>query len=175
MRTLGFRSTASAKNQITENIPGTAPAGDCLFVAYVGDYPGTIIDSSYFYFAKASSIVPRIPFGKSKMVDWSEDRGRFEGVFPTESHLPGDYALSENYPNPFNAATVVNYRLPVAAHVKLEIFNILGQKVATLVDQKQKAGYRSASWDSSAFSSGQYFYRLTAGGFTETRRMTRVR
>jgi len=65
--------------------------------------------------------------------------------------------------------------LPVHAYVKLEVYNTLGQKVATLVDEKQEAGHKSVDWVASEVSSGIYFYRLTAGDFTETRRMMLVK
>jgi len=89
--------------------------------------------------------------------------------------IPRQFALYQNYPNPFNAATRINYRLPRSCGVKLEIYNVLGQRVATLVDSKQQAGPRSAIWDASNISSGLYFYKLTAGDFTETKRMMLVK
>ncbi len=92
-----------------------------------------------------------------------------------ETYLPGSYLLAHNYPNPFNASTTINYQLPIDSDVKLEVYNLLGQKVASLVDEKQRAGYRSVLWDASDVSSGLYFYKLTAGDYTETRRMMLVK
>ena len=89
--------------------------------------------------------------------------------------FPTCVKLGQNHPNPFNAKTVIRYQLPVASHVKLEVFNLLGEKVATLVEDRQQAGYRSAVWDASEVSSGLYFYKLTAGDFTESRRMMLVK
>jgi len=86
--------------------------------------------------------------------------------------IPRQFLLYRNYPNPFNATTVIDYQLPVSNRVKLEIYNILGQEVATLVDEKQQAGYRSVIWDASDVSSGLYFYKLTAGEFREVKSMT---
>jgi len=90
-----------------------------------------------------------------------------EGV----SNVPSEFALSQNYPNPFNPTTLIKYDLPVDCQVRLEVYNILGQKVTTLIDGKQRAGYKTARWDASTFSSGIYFYRLQAGDFVETRKM----
>lgn len=85
--------------------------------------------------------------------------------------LSKEYALSQNYPNPFNPITQIRYTLPRDCEVELTIYNILGQKVTTLVDGKQKAGYKTVRWDAGSFSSGIYFCRLTAGDFVDTRKM----
>ncbi|MFQ5868818.1 MAG: T9SS type A sorting domain-containing protein, partial [Candidatus Zixiibacteriota bacterium] len=92
-----------------------------------------------------------------------------------ESSLPASTSLSQCYPNPFNASTVIEYQLPEASDVKVEVYNLIGEKVATLVDSKQQAGYGSVVWDAFEVSSGVYFYKLTAGDFTETKRMLLVK
>ena len=89
--------------------------------------------------------------------------------------MPTQFALRQNYPNPFNARTVINYQLPLDGCVKLEVYNLLGQKVATLVDEKQGAGSRSVVWDAANVSSGLYLYKLTAGDFSETERTMLVK
>ena len=155
-------------NDVGQNVPGPAPAGDYVFAAYVGVYPSTIIDSSYFYFGKQGSVA-------GEMGDWSGNDLSLEKADATGLDLPSAYALSQNYPNPFNATTVINYQLPADSHVKLEVYNLFGQKVATLADERQQAGYRSVSWEASGVSSGLYFYKLTAGDFTETKRMMLVK
>jgi hypothetical protein len=68
--------------------------------------------------------------------------------------------LHQNYPNPFNPKTIINYELPITKYVELSIYNLLGQKVATLVSQKQKAGSHQVEWDASGFGSGVYYYRI---------------
>jgi subtilisin family serine protease len=82
--------------------------------------------------------------------------------------LPTEFSLSQNYPNPFNPATEIQFALPENAHVKIEIFNVLGQKVHTLVNEDMEAGYKSVTWnglDDSGknVSSGVYLYRMEAG------------
>lgn len=155
-------------SEITERVPGVAPAGDYVFVAYIGDYPTTIIDSSYFYFTKTGLTAGEIG-------NWFEDLDWQRESDLTESDLPTHYGLSQNFPNPFNVSTVINYELPIDSHVKLEVYNLLGQEVATLVDQKQQPGYKSVVWDASGVSSGIYFYKLTAGDYSESKRMLLVR
>ena len=95
------------------------------------------------------------------------------------SGLPEGFVLGPNYPNPFNPATVIPYELAAGAHVRLAVFNLLGQRVATLVDGYQAAGSHRAVWTATnaagqAVSAGVYLYRLTAGGATATGRMVLV-
>jgi len=85
--------------------------------------------------------------------------------------LPTEFKLEQNYPNPFNPITEIEYALPKDCWVKLGIYNLLGQRVATLVNRKQRAGYKAARWDASSFASGIYFYRLQAGNFTKAKKM----
>jgi hypothetical protein len=75
-------------------------------------------------------------------------------------------------PNPFNAETVIAFDLPEAGQVSLEVYNLMGQKVATLIDGNMPAGQHSVTWDASRFASGIYFYKLTAGDKIITKRMT---
>ena len=85
--------------------------------------------------------------------------------------LPEEYKLNQNYPNPFNPSTAISYQLKAASEVSLEIFNVLGQKVATLVNEKQQAGSYSVRWNASAFANGVYFYQIRAGKFIQVRKM----
>jgi hypothetical protein len=88
-----------------------------------------------------------------------------------ERDLPREFALRENYPNPFNASTIIRYQLPRDCRVRLEIFDLLGRKAATLVNGRERAGYRAVIWDAREVASGYYFYRLCAGDFSDTKRM----
>ncbi len=85
--------------------------------------------------------------------------------------VPETYSLSQNYPNPFNPTTEINFRLPEASDVRLEIFNIMGQKVATLVNRRLEAGEYSFVWDGSEVASGVYLYRFQADDFSATKKM----
>ena len=90
--------------------------------------------------------------------------------------VPTEFFLSQNYPNPFNPTTTISYGLPEASHVRIEIYNIMGQKVSNLVDQQQTAGYKQVIWDGKdnsgrSVSSGLYFYRIETKGFDKTKKM----
>ena len=93
--------------------------------------------------------------------------------------LPTDFALGQNYPNPFNPSTIIPYQLPMAGHVRLEVFNLLGQRLATLVDAERSAGAYTVQWNGTdaagrAMGAGVYIYRLSSGGQTVSRRMVLV-
>jgi plastocyanin len=94
------------------------------------------------------------------------------GVDENSVNTPGAVELAQNYPNPFNARTVIGYSLPQPAHVTVEVFNVLGQKVETLFDERQDAGTHQVTWDASKQNSGVFFYRLSALNQTKTGRMT---
>jgi photosystem II stability/assembly factor-like uncharacterized protein len=89
--------------------------------------------------------------------------------------IPIQFKLYQNYPNPFNPVTMINYQLPMINDVELSIYNLLGQKVATLVDERQQAGYHQIEWDASGFASGIYYYRIQAGEFYNVKKMLLLR
>ena len=91
-------------------------------------------------------------------------------VSPVNGNLPTSFALAQNYPNPFNPTTSISFDLPVNSDVTLSIFNITGQKVTEVID-RYEAGSHVFEWDGSNAASGIYFYKLTAGDFTETKKM----
>lgn len=87
------------------------------------------------------------------------------------SNVPENFSLSQNFPNPFNPKTIINYELQITDHVVLKVFDVNGKEVATLVNEKQSAGSYDVEFDGSFLASGVYFYRIEAGEFTEMKRM----
>ena len=90
--------------------------------------------------------------------------------------IPTEYTLHANYPNPFNPSTVIRYAVPQAGEVRLEIYNVAGQRVRTLVSTVQQPGHYEAVWDArnesgTTVASGIYVYRLASGTFAQTRKM----
>jgi hypothetical protein len=92
-----------------------------------------------------------------------------------QNALPKAFALHQNYPNPFNPSTTLRYDVPAPSHVTLRVYNVLGQVVATLVDELQQPGYKSIEFNGSRIASGVYFYRLEAGTFSATKQMVVVK
>ncbi len=94
------------------------------------------------------------------------------GISSTVGEVPSGYYLSQNYPNPFNPKTVISYQVSVSSDMKLNVYDVLGNEVSTLVNQKQNAGSYQVEFDGSNFSSGIYFYRLEVdGNIVDTKRM----
>lgn len=94
--------------------------------------------------------------------------------------IPKKFELGQNYPNPFNAATSIQFTLPQSSQVKLEVYNVLGQKVKTLVDERLSAGYKRVTWDGTneagnQVASGIYFYFLNTDKFTEAKKMVMLK
>lgn len=89
--------------------------------------------------------------------------------------LPEKYTLAQNYPNPFNPISRINYSLPKASEVTIEVISISGQRVATLVHETQSAGNHYVDFDASQLGSGIYIYRMTAGDFVQSRHMTLIK
>ncbi|MGE5436520.1 MAG: T9SS type A sorting domain-containing protein, partial [Syntrophothermus sp.] len=84
---------------------------------------------------------------------------------------PSEFLLSQNYPNPFNPSTKINYSLPYTANVKLQVYDVLGNLITTIVNEEQNAGSYNVDLDLSKFSSGVYFYQLQTGNFIQTKKM----
>jgi len=91
------------------------------------------------------------------------------------STLPEEIILRQNYPNPFNPSTQIRFTVPKAADVTLKIFNVLGEEVATLAAGREEPGEHAVAWDASKMPSGVYFYRLSAGGFLQTKKMVQMK
>jgi polyhydroxybutyrate depolymerase len=102
------------------------------------------------------------------------------GIAETETNLPIEYALKQNYPNPFNPETTIRFQLPQSTDVAINIYNIYGQLVRRLVNDKMQAGFHEIAWDSQDdagrnMPSGVYLYRIHAGGFMEVKKLMLLR
>jgi hypothetical protein len=89
--------------------------------------------------------------------------------------MPTGFMLEQNRPNPFNPTTRLLFRLPLKTNVKIEIFDIQGQKITTLVDDLFEAGTHTILWNGANYATGVYLYKLTAGNFTDSKKMLLVK
>jgi uncharacterized protein YdaL len=109
---------------------------------------------------------------------WSE-AWEFETADVTSSEnlsdIPKSFELRQNYPNPFNPVTQIQYALPEAIEVTLEVYDVLGRRLSVLVNEQQQAGWHEISFDASRYSSGIYIYRISAGDFRQTRQMMLIK
>ena len=101
----------------------------------------------------------------------------FDGSFEYSDEVnvevltPGSFELSQNYPNPFNPSTTIKYSLPENSFVNLAVYNLLGERVRTLVNEVQNAGNYNLNFDASGLTSGTYVYRLSTASGTLTQKM----
>jgi flagellar hook assembly protein FlgD len=91
------------------------------------------------------------------------------------NQIPKTFALEQNYPNPFNPGTNIKFQLPKSEFVTVTIFDMLGKKVATLVNEQKEAGYYDIKFDGTNYASGMYFYKIEAGNFTDTKKMILIK
>ncbi len=127
-------------------------------------------------------ILPALTSGKLRLVGRAADTlflyefDQLVDVPQSSQPLPESFELSQNYPNPFNPTTTISYSLPRRSNVTIEIFNLLGQRIRTLVDESQSSGPHRVDWDGrdaagKTVSSGVYLYRLKAGESVQSKKM----
>jgi hypothetical protein len=112
---------------------------------------------------------PRIVNGKITI--GAQEKTNTTGINNQESLSPRSFELNQNYPNPFNPSTTISYSIPQQSVVTLKVYDILGNEVATLVNEVQQVGNHIITFNAGKLTSGIYFYKLTAGGFVQTKKM----
>jgi hypothetical protein len=113
-------------------------------------------------------------FMKSPVTQLGLQRAGFMPVTvsaPLSSHGPAGPALSQNFPNPFNPSTTIGFRISATMRVTLKIYDLLGREVATLVEGNLGPGYHIAEWHADSFASGVYYCRMTAGSYTDSKKI----
>ena len=94
----------------------------------------------------------------------------FTYISDESAQIPHKFTLDQNYPNPFNSSTIINFSIATTSNVKLKIFDIIGRQVTTLLDRQYTPGYYEIKWNSAEYSSGIYFYEITAGEYSKVRK-----
>ncbi len=168
-------STATELNNRGFEIQRSANGSQFATVAFVEGYGTTTETKNYPYTDK--NIEARVNYAyRLKQIDF-DGTSDFSSVVNVGFTLPMDFVLEQNYPNPFNPSTVIAYSVPVKSDVTLEVYNLIGQKIMTLVQGQVEAGKHSSQLNASSMSSGMYFFKLTAVGengtqFTSSKKMT---
>jgi hypothetical protein len=155
-----------------------------IFSIALSDYSKTLFDGDSLSFAFAliaaedvSDFAEQCGLAFQAYTELGYQRsGLIISMEEKNNNLPAEYTLSQNYPNPFNPSTTINYQLPTASKVELSVYNLLGQKTATLVSGKQPAGYYRILWDGKnefgrTVASGVYFYKIEAGSYVKVCKM----
>ncbi len=164
---LVYYGTSSGNYNGTMADQGSSPISISTFSSY--NITGLADGSTYYFNMKA------VDQSNNNSAFTTERMVTVTTALDPIADLPEKYNLEQNHPNPFNPTTVINYAIPEASEVQLEVFNLLGRKVATLVDQRQNAGYHTVNFDARSLSSGIYIYRISAKGFTQTRKMLLIK
>ncbi|MBP1678233.1 MAG: Por secretion system C-terminal sorting protein, partial [Bacteroidetes bacterium] len=148
------------------------PAGSyTLLDLPIEEYLSGTPDQAYIFFTIIGTGTEGMPtVGSTYLVDDLAFVGSLSSV-RVDGTVPATFELNQNYPNPFNPSTTIEYALPEASQVRLEVFNAIGERVATLVDGRQDAGSYRSTFDASSLPSGVYLYRLTAGANVSVKRM----
>lgn len=102
---------------------------------------------------------------------WVKQAGTITGITDNKNNLPKEFKIYNAYPNPFNPSTIIEYDIPKASEVRLDVFDILGRNIATLVNDKKAAGSYKVEFNASSLASGIYFYKIQAGSFVETKKL----
>ena len=137
---------------------------------------GTTVDAHSYMFTDIT-VKPGVWYYRLKQTDLDGTIHYSDRILPngvtgvTERALPTVFALDQNYPNPFNPATMIDFALPKESHVRLEVYNVLGQRVAMLADEVRQAGYYSINFNASHLASGLYLYRIAAGEVVMVKKM----
>jgi hypothetical protein len=148
---------------------GPGPWGNFINdIELLGDYAGQTIWIGFRYFMDVAVD------GLFVHLDDVEELDPI-GVRRTGTNVPAKFEMGQNFPNPFNPSTTINFSIPKDVMVQIKVYNILGQEVQTLLNEVKPAGNYTLNWEGTRFPSGTYFYRITAGDFVQTNKMVLVK
>ncbi len=161
----------------------TSTSGYTQFSLPLEYFSGLTADTAWIWMIMASGDNDTVHLGSAFLLDDLALQGNVAGVAPTSSVTPTSFELEQNYPNPFNPSTTIRFALPEASHVRLTVYNLLGEELAVLVNEQRQAGVYNQRLDASGLPSGTYFYRIEAqrdaggqgGSFVQVRKMTIVK
>jgi hypothetical protein len=144
----------SILRDMTQSVPGSAPAGNYTYWGHVGLYPATIYDEDSFPFSKSGMNGNSNGFNGWNISGWAEEANTLSAT------LPDNFHLAQNYPNPFNPSTSINFSIPQRSEITLKVYDVLGREISTLVAGEVEPGVYTLRWDACNYSAGIYFIRL---------------
>lgn len=167
-------STSTEKNNYGFDVERKAVNGNWNKAAFINGN-GTSVSENYYSFSDAVPGKGKYSY-RLKQLDFD---GSFEysNTIEVETGVPGSFSLAQNYPNPFNPSTVIDYSLPYASNMELSLYDILGNKIAVLVNENKPAGNYTYQFDAGKLnlSSGVYIYEMKAGEFIQSRKLTFIK
>ncbi|MFA6596869.1 MAG: right-handed parallel beta-helix repeat-containing protein [Ignavibacteriaceae bacterium] len=167
----------SYNKELVANYPNSSNELSALFdlITYYTDIEQDVAKTDEFY-ARMVKAFPNEDLTKFAGINLGKNKGMLKkGTLGSEDKIPTEYSLSNAYPNPFNPITTITYQIPKAGFVTLEVFDILGNKVSTLVNQQKEIGKYTAQFDASSLASGTYVYQLRVNDYTSTKKMMLVK
>ncbi|TKJ41291.1 hypothetical protein CEE37_06395 [candidate division LCP-89 bacterium B3_LCP] len=164
---LTMPSGGSISRDLTQSIPAGAPEGIYTYMVHTGDMiSSTIIHEDGFPFEKSGAVgSDGLP---ENMEGWQLNG--WDEFDLTSAMVPEVYFMAPPFPNPFNPSAQIQFGLPENSHVRIDVYNILGSRVTTLVDRGLEAGYHNIQWNAPSVASGLYLIQMKAGGFVHTRK-----
>jgi photosystem II stability/assembly factor-like uncharacterized protein len=159
--------TATETNNLGFNVERKINKGNWETISFVKGNGTTTVKKEYSYsdLSASGDVSYRL-----KQIDY-DGTFKYSQVVELNFQTPGKFELAQNYPNPFNPTTVINYQIVKAGKVSLKVYDVLGKEIASLVDEEKAVGNYSIQFDAGKFSSGVYYYTLTAGEFSNTKKM----
>ncbi len=161
---LTIPSGAVLSRELSQTVPGYAPAGDYTYIGNIGFYPDSVMDTDNFPFEKRTVLDGAGNNRSWEIFGWDDCR-RVRGLCDTFNASP----------NPFNASTAISYKLQAASNVNLAVYDVSGREVALLAEGYHPAGTYQVEWDASGIPSGVYFARLTAEGTNSTLKLLLIK
>lgn len=168
---LNLNAGQSVNRDRTQDVPGSAPAGNYTYDAYIGIYPNTILHEDHFEFGKSE-----VDNGGSIINGWNNWGEEFDNSSDfADNLLPTGFSMLSAYPNPFNPTTSISFELYEAANVALSIFDVNGRVVVNLNEGFKPAGLHKIEWRAEGFANGVYFAWLSGDGFSHTMKLLLVK
>jgi len=167
-------STATELNnlgfEIERKIIQSESSEEWIIIGFREGYGTTTEPQKYSYVDDIRTVITKSLAYRLKQIDYNGSYEYSDEVF-VDNPAPTDFVLEQNHPNPFNPTTKIKYQIPELSFVTLKVYDVLGNEVATLVDEELPAGEYEVEFEGRGLSSGLYFYKLSAGNFIETKKM----